>query len=316
MTPFETKAGPVKAQQSPPANTLIALQKLMEQTAAVHAQFLATQRHAQETVRMLLGGGQIVQNTTEPQQTNGVHAFNGGNGQHSKPAPAPQSMPMTFAAVAPAAPAHVTEPVASTGMPIPSPSTVYTAPAPMVMAVEEAEEDVFAAPAAWTPPAAAPAPKPVAAPVAAAAPSGNAAPSALAVILLEIVSEKTGYPLEMLDLDQQLDADLGIDSIKRVEILSAIQERRSDLPHVRTDQFGALRRLRDVVELLDATAPAVLAAPAPQPVAVVPVAPVAPVAAAPAANTDALTAIIKEIISEKTDYTVEMLNQDLQLDTY
>ena len=315
MTPFETKAGPVKAQQSPPANTLIALQKLMEQTAAVHAQFLATQRHAQETVRMLLGGGQIVQNTSEPQQTNGVHAFNGGNGQHSKPAPAPQSMPMTFAAVAPAAPAHVTEPVASTGMPIPSPSTVYTAPAPMVMAVEEAEEDVFAAPAAWTPPVAAPAPQPVAAPVAAAAPSGNVAPSALAVILLEIVSEKTGYPLEMLDLDQQLDADLGIDSIKRVEILSAIQERRSDLPHVRTDQFGALRRLRDVVELLDATAPAVAAAPAPQPVAVVPVAPVAPVAAAPAANTDALAAIIKEIISEKTGYPVEMLDLDLQLDT-
>ena len=34
----------------------------------------------------------------------------------------------------------------------------------------------------------------------------------------------------MLDLDMRLDADLGIDSIKRVEILSGIQERLPDAP--------------------------------------------------------------------------------------
>ena len=44
-------------------------------------------------------------------------------------------------------------------------------------------------------------------------------------ILLEVIAEKTGYPTEMLELDMALDADLGIDSIKRVEILSALQER-------------------------------------------------------------------------------------------
>ncbi|MFQ6044013.1 MAG: SDR family oxidoreductase, partial [Candidatus Poribacteria bacterium] len=42
--------------------------------------------------------------------------------------------------------------------------------------------------------------------------------------LLEIVSERTGYPPEMLDLDLDLEADLGIDSIKRIEILSSFQE--------------------------------------------------------------------------------------------
>ena len=31
--------------------------------------------------------------------------------------------------------------------------------------------------------------------------------------------------MEMLDLDMGLESDLGIDSIKRVEILSALQER-------------------------------------------------------------------------------------------
>jgi hypothetical protein len=37
--------------------------------------------------------------------------------------------------------------------------------------------------------------------------------------LLAIVSERTGYPPEMIDLDMNIEADLGIDSIKRVEIL-------------------------------------------------------------------------------------------------
>ena len=35
--------------------------------------------------------------------------------------------------------------------------------------------------------------------------------------LLSITSEKTGYPVEMLELDMDMEADLGIDSIKRVE---------------------------------------------------------------------------------------------------
>jgi acyl transferase domain-containing protein/NAD(P)H-dependent flavin oxidoreductase YrpB (nitropropane dioxygenase family) len=42
--------------------------------------------------------------------------------------------------------------------------------------------------------------------------------------LLAIVSERTGYPAEMLNLDQDLEADLGIDSIKRVEILGNFQQ--------------------------------------------------------------------------------------------
>ncbi|MFN3532487.1 MAG: SDR family NAD(P)-dependent oxidoreductase, partial [Candidatus Brocadia sp.] len=41
--------------------------------------------------------------------------------------------------------------------------------------------------------------------------------------LLQIVSERTGYPPEMLGMDLNIEADLGIDSIKRVEILGALQ---------------------------------------------------------------------------------------------
>ena len=43
--------------------------------------------------------------------------------------------------------------------------------------------------------------------------------------LLAIVSERTGYPIEMLGLDLDLEADLSIDSIKRIESLGALSER-------------------------------------------------------------------------------------------
>ncbi len=41
----------------------------------------------------------------------------------------------------------------------------------------------------------------------------------LTMQLLQVVSERTGYPSDMLGLDLNIEADLGIDSIKRVEIL-------------------------------------------------------------------------------------------------
>ncbi|HWH11218.1 MAG TPA: SDR family NAD(P)-dependent oxidoreductase [Solirubrobacteraceae bacterium] len=47
----------------------------------------------------------------------------------------------------------------------------------------------------------------------------------LAALLLEIVSQRTGYPLEMLDATADLEADLSIDSIKRTEILGEVAGR-------------------------------------------------------------------------------------------
>ncbi len=41
----------------------------------------------------------------------------------------------------------------------------------------------------------------------------------LKALLLKIASDRTGYPEDMVALDQDIEADLGIDSIKRVEIL-------------------------------------------------------------------------------------------------
>ena len=46
--------------------------------------------------------------------------------------------------------------------------------------------------------------------------------------LLDLVSDRTGYPKEALSIDLDLEADLGIDSIKRVEMLGALAESIGD----------------------------------------------------------------------------------------
>ena len=42
--------------------------------------------------------------------------------------------------------------------------------------------------------------------------------------LLALVVEKTGYPKDMLDLDLDLEADLGVDTVKQAELFAAIRE--------------------------------------------------------------------------------------------
>jgi NAD(P)-dependent dehydrogenase (short-subunit alcohol dehydrogenase family) len=65
--------------------------------------------------------------------------------------------------------------------------------------------------------------------------------------LLEVVSQLTGYPTEMLGLDMDIEAELGIDSIKRVEILSALEEKMPDLPSVSPDVMGTLDTLGQII---------------------------------------------------------------------
>ena len=66
-------------------------------------------------------------------------------------------------------------------------------------------------------------------------------------LLLAVVADKTGYPPEMLNLSMDLEADLGVDSIKRVEILSAMRERAPDLPEVDAGELASLQTLAQIV---------------------------------------------------------------------
>lgn len=75
----------------------------------------------------------------------------------------------------------------------------------------------------------------------------------LAKILLDTVAEKTGYPVEMLEADMDMEADLGIDSIKRVEILGVMEERVPGLPSVEAEKLAELRTLGQIAELMSAT---------------------------------------------------------------
>ncbi len=129
----------------------------------------------------------------------------------------------------------------------------------------------------------------------------------LTSLVLDIVSEKTGYPVEMLKPEMSLDHDLGIDSIKRVEILSALQERRPELPAVTPEQLQTLHRLADVIALLEGSAPAEGGNRKEE---------------APAAHSNSqhstlnpqLSTLVLDIVAEKTGYPVEMLRPEMSLD--
>ncbi|MEM6996232.1 MAG: SDR family NAD(P)-dependent oxidoreductase, partial [Myxococcota bacterium] len=104
----------------------------------------------------------------------------------------------------------------------------------------------------------------------AASTSSTADPgAAVAEVLLAVVAEKTGYPTDMLELSMGLDADLGIDSIKRVEILSVLRERLPEAPAIGPEQLGTLSTLGEIVAFLGGVAP-VAEAPKPTPSAAIP----------------------------------------------
>ncbi|MEW6380465.1 MAG: SDR family NAD(P)-dependent oxidoreductase [bacterium] len=71
-------------------------------------------------------------------------------------------------------------------------------------------------------------------------------------LLLRIVSERTGYPPEMLDLSMNMEADLGIDSIKRVEILGSFQrEFSSSLGQSIEKEMESLSGVKTLQEIID-----------------------------------------------------------------
>ena len=67
-------------------------------------------------------------------------------------------------------------------------------------------------------------------------------------ILLRLVSDRTGYPQEMLDLKANLEADLGIDSIKRVEILGAFNRETKLLSAKDIDHVSTLKSLGAILD--------------------------------------------------------------------
>ncbi|MEZ8912617.1 type I polyketide synthase [Vibrio cyclitrophicus] len=124
-------------------------------------------------------------------------------------------------------------------------------------------------------------------------------------VMLEVVAEKTGYPTEMLDLEMDMEADLGIDSIKRVEILGTVQDEMPNLPELNPEDLAECRTLGEIVTYMNSKMPASA------PVAAQPSA-TAPVQAANGLNAKVVQQTMLEVVAEKTGYPTEML--DLEMD--
>ena len=120
-------------------------------------------------------------------------------------------------------------------------------------------------------------------------------------VLLEVVADKTGYPADMLSLDMNMDTDLGIDSIKRVEILSAFQDKMPEAPTVNPEDLAALQTLRQIIDFMQGQNTMTSAA--------------SPVVENQSSDLPKLQAVLLEVVADKTGYPVDMLNLDMNMDT-
>jgi acyl transferase domain-containing protein len=191
------------------------------ETLRVHEQYLKNQEAFSNNFLRLLEG----------QSSDPFH----GNGQGPSAASAAPTSPMSRAAAAPPQPITYSAPVVD----LPKPGGNGSGRSYVTEAVKTAEL-----------PASAQASEPV---VAVAEPADS--PDDVSATLLMVVSEKTGYPSEMLELDMDMEADLGIDSIKRVEILGAMRTHFPDLPKVEPEAFAEMRTLAQVIAHIEKMAP-------------------------------------------------------------
>jgi acyl transferase domain-containing protein/acyl carrier protein/NAD(P)-dependent dehydrogenase (short-subunit alcohol dehydrogenase family) len=157
--------------------------------------------------------------------------------------------------------------------------------------------------------------KPVSEPVAAMVAAQPATPvgitDAVRERILDLVVEKTGYPKDMLDLDLDLEADLGVDTVKQAELFAAVRE----IYGIARDENRKLRdypTLSHVIRFVyeqrpDLAAPTVAPTTPTQSVAM-------PIAAPDATAFDAITNTVLDIVAEKTGYPKDMLDLDLDLE--
>ena len=289
LAPAPAPAAPIAGIATPPAalphdlavalqsaqQGMLSLQKLQEQTAQLHQQFLAGQEAARRTIESLLGQRR------------------------------------ELLGLAPAAPAAVRAPcVPELPQPPRTPSlSLHPMRGEAARRAGEGSSDGSA--------------KFDARAVGTNATQSQLVPhrdSAVAIAVLAVVSEKTGYPAEMLTLDMGLDSDLGIDSIKRVEIMAALRTRLPDAPEVKPEHLGSLQTLQQVVDFLSVPERG-SASRSPVPVSEAsalantasPVTRSGSQSRAPQAE-EAARAVLA-VVSEKTGYPAEMLTLDMGLDS-
>merc|ERR1719203_2270236 len=81
-------------------------------------------------------------------------------------------------------------------------------------------------------------------------------------VVYEVMADKTGYDTDMISEDMDLETDLGIDSIKRVEILGAVQD-ELNVAVTDLDALGRTKTVGDVVAFMQKQVGSMAPAPAP-----------------------------------------------------
>ena len=132
--------------------------------------------------------------------------------------------------------------------------------------------------------------------------------------VIEIIAEKTGYPTDMLDPDLDLEADLGVDTVKQAEMFAAIRE-AYDIPRDENLKMRDFPTLAHVVQFVYDRRPDLAAIKETVPVAAAAAPAVSPVTSmSPVQAEDAVKEKVIEIIAEKTGYPPDMLDPDLDLE--
>jgi acyl transferase domain-containing protein/NAD(P)-dependent dehydrogenase (short-subunit alcohol dehydrogenase family)/acyl carrier protein len=214
---------------------------------------------------------------------------------------------------------------------VPSVLQAAPLPAPKLPAMPPAPAVVTKPPAAPAPVAAKPAASPTSAEIPEAkpkVPGATPAPPAMPKLtaegdsvkerILALVVEKTGYPKDMVDLDLDLEADLGIDTVKQAEMFAAIRE----IYNIPRDENRKLRdypTLAHVIRFVQEKRPDLAATPSPvpAPVAKEEIKPLESVPAAIPAKESAGDSVKERILAlvvEKTGYPKGMLDLDLDLE--
>ncbi|MGA9681905.1 MAG: beta-ketoacyl synthase N-terminal-like domain-containing protein, partial [Candidatus Sulfotelmatobacter sp.] len=161
-----------------------------------------------------------------------------------------------------------------------------------------------------------------AAPAPSAPPKPAATRDSVKEKVLALVAEKTGYPVDMLDLDLDLEADLGVDTVKQAEVFATIRE-AYNVPREENRKLRDYPTLAHVIRFVydkrpDLAVPISAAAkeeigPATTPTA----APEKPAQAATSVqivSSDSVKYRILALVVEKTGYPVDMLDLDLDLE--
>ena len=199
---------------------LEAMRQLQEQTSRAHEKFLDTQAQAVQALSNMMGRSHGMPLQQAPAM--------------APPAPVYQPAPAAYAPTR----EYQGQPVSG---------QIETIQPPAMTSLSQAPSSS----ASVSSPVQAPAPAPqtpVAAVTSSAPPSSDTAETTddTEPVLFDIVSRLTGFPMEMLEAGMDIESDLGIDSIKKVEIISELEKQIPSCQGLTSEHIGSVRTLEDI----------------------------------------------------------------------